>query len=104
MAARVLRCAYQRSEESDKYSDQHLSDSTFSRESHDFTIRWLDKCLREHNACRSEARSRALPGRLVQIGPPGSSLNPRLVETDQLPLSTKYIALSPTGTRRYSTT
>jgi len=41
-----------------------------------------------------QARSRALPGKLVRIGSPGTSLNPCLVETNQLPLSTEYIALS----------
>jgi hypothetical protein len=57
-------------------------------------VRWLNRCLREHNACRTHLKTRVLPRRLIQIGPPGTSLRTRLVETDQLPLSTQYIALS----------
>jgi hypothetical protein len=57
-------------------------------------VRWLKTCLREHHACGPDAESRVLPRRLVQIGPPGTSLDPRLVETDQLPLTTRYITLS----------
>ncbi|ORY10336.1 hypothetical protein BCR34DRAFT_352434 [Clohesyomyces aquaticus] len=54
--------------------------------------RWLERCMNEHDQCTPEMMTDFTPSRLLDIGPPGSSQVPRIVE--QPYQSAPYVALS----------
>ena len=48
-------------------------------------IKWLTKCITEHTKCREQhTKTARLPARLIDVGLPTGSQQPRLVLTSEL--------------------
>lgn len=68
-------------------------DSTGSEAAFFLAKWWLDRCKRDHKACRDFQKTAQLPDRIIDVGPSDGSREPRLRETSGVQRA-DYVTLS----------
>ncbi|KUJ24391.1 HET-domain-containing protein, partial [Mollisia scopiformis] len=70
-------------------------DSTRSQQSWTCVHKWLETCIQSHKSCSSQPSVASWkPTRLLDLGPMGAKLLPRLIEHEEIPAGVVYATLS----------